>query len=272
VQRLAQGEPQSRRVNGFSTEILPPPVFVVIVRVGQAEFNCFATMSRSMSTVHFETDSVRIPLWVTDLRSFRRWAESEEFPGKAAVCYLAGELWVEMSKEQLYSHNQVKTEFARVLAGLAKQHRSGRYFGDGLFLTNVEADLSTKPDGTFVSREAFAANRVRLVEGVQEGFVEIEGTPDMVLEVVSGSSVSKDREWLRDLYRKAGIAEYWLVDCRGDRLDFDILRHTAGGYAPANKSAGWVESAVFGHAFLLTRQSDELGHPEYTLEARATRG
>ena len=57
-----------------------------------------------------------------------------------------------MSKEQIYSHNQVKTEFARVLAGIAKQKRLGRYFSDGLFLTNLEADLSAKPDGTFVSR------------------------------------------------------------------------------------------------------------------------
>ncbi len=160
-----------------------------------------------MSTVQFETESVRIPLWVADLPSFRRWAESEESPDKAIVCYLAGELWVEMSKEQVYSHNHVKTEFARVLAGLVKQRRLGRYFGDGLFLTNVEADICTKPDGTFVSREAFDESRVRLIEGATEGFVEIEGTPDMVLEVVSGSSVSKDCQWLRDLYWKAGIPE-----------------------------------------------------------------
>jgi Uma2 family endonuclease len=230
----------------------------------------FLIASRCMSTIQFETESVRIPLWVTDLSSFRRWADSAEWPEKATVCYLSGEVWVEMSKERVYSHNQVKTEFARVLAGLVKQRRLGRYFSDGLFLTNIEADLCSKPDGTFVSRESFAAQRVRLIEGSLEGFVEIEGTPDMVLEVVSGSSVSKDNEWLRDLYWKAGIAEYWLVDCRGERADFDILRRTAGGYSATSKSAGWMESAVFGHAFLLTRQADEMGQPEYTLEARAT--
>ena len=223
-----------------------------------------------MSTVQFETDSVRIPLWVTDLPSFRRWAESEDSPDKATICYLAGEVWVEMSKEQVYSHNQVKTEFARVLASLVKQLRLGRYFSDGLLLTNVEADLCSKPDGTFASREAFAAGRVRLIDGALEGFVELEGTPDMVLEVVSGSSVSKDCEWLRDLYWKAGIAEYWLVDCRGERVDFEILRHADNGYCPANKTADWAESAVFGHWFRLTRQSDELGQPEYNLEARTS--
>ena len=223
----------------------------------------------SMSTIQFETDAVRIPLWVTDLDSFRRWTDSDESPDKATVCYLAGEVWVEMSKEQLYSHNHVKTEIARVLAGLVKQQRLGRYFGDGLFLTNVEADLSAKPDGTFVSRESFAAGRIQLIEGMQEGFVELEGTPDMVLEVVSSSSVSKDTEWLRDLYWQAGIAEYWLVDCRGDRANLDLLRHTTRGYSTTRKSDGWLKSAVFGQSFRLTRQTDELGQPEFTLEIRS---
>ena len=57
---------------------------------------------------------------------------------------------------------------------------------------------------------------------------------------------------------------------KSQRVDFDILRYTADGYSATSKSAGWMESAVFGHSFLLTRQSDEMGQPEYTLEARPT--
>ena len=72
-----------------------------------------------MSMIHFETDVVQIPVWVSDLGSFRRWMDSDEAPEKATVSYLAGEVRIDMSKEQLYSHNRVKTEFARVLATLA---------------------------------------------------------------------------------------------------------------------------------------------------------
>ncbi len=223
-----------------------------------------------MSTIHFETDVVQIPLWVSDLASFRRWMDSDESPEKATVTYLAGEVRVDMSKEQIYSHNRVKNEFARVLESLARKKRLGEYFGDGIFISNVEADLSSKPDGTFVSRETFNSNGVQLVEGSQEGHVELEGTPDMVLEVVSSSSVNKDCEWLRDLYWKAGIAEYWLVDVRGDRLDFDILRRTNRGYSVTRKSVGWMKSSVFGQSFRLTRRINELGHPEFTLRVRST--
>ena len=69
------------------------------------------------------------------------------------------------------------------------------------------------------------------MEGAVKGFKEFEGTPDMVLEVVSATSVRKDTEILRDLYWRAGIQEYWLVDARGDEPLFSILRHTARGYA-----------------------------------------
>lgn len=118
------------------------------------------------------------------------------------------------------------------------------------------------------SRRRFAANRIRLVEGADEGYVELEGTPDMALEIVSDSSVEQDTETLFDLYWKAGISEYWLVDAHGDRLMFEIYRHTPKGYVANRKQSGWVSSQVFGKAFRLTRTFDEQGYPEFTLHVR----
>jgi Uma2 family endonuclease len=213
-------------------------------------------------------DKVRIPGWVQDLASFRRWAYSDEFPETGRICYLNGDVWVDLSREQLFTHNQVKVEFSYTLANVLKTERTGRFFPDGARLTNVEADLSCEPDGVFVSHDSLQAGRVRLVEGGTDGYLELEGTPDMVLEVVSDSSVEKDTVTLRDLYWRAGIPEYWRADARGKELAFDILRHTAKGYAVARKQKGWVKSAVLGKAFQLTQQPDALGNPEYTLAVR----
>jgi Uma2 family endonuclease len=80
--------------------------------------------------------------------------------------------------------------------------------------------------------------------------------------------VKKDTETLRDLYWLAGIREYWIVDARSEPLIFDILRHTARGYAVTRKQDGWIKSVVLGCSFRLTFQADELGHPEYDLETR----
>lgn len=137
-----------------------------------------------------------------------------------------------------------------------------------MLLTHVGANLSTQPDGTFVSFGSLRSGRVKLVEGAHYGCVELQGTPDMVLEVVSDSSAQKDTVVLLDLYRRAGIPEYWLVDARGDPLVFNIFRRLEGDYAAVPAESGWIESGVFGASFQLTRRTDRLGHPELALAVR----
>ncbi len=90
----------------------------------------------------------------------------------------------------------------------------------------------------------------------------------MVLEVVSPTSVQKDTDLLRDLYWRAGIREYWLVDPRRNDLTFDILRHGPKGYAAARKLGGWVKSSVFGKSFRLSHEMDRLELTRYTLHVR----
>lgn len=219
-----------------------------------------------MSAIVLE-ERIRIPDDIVDLDSFRRWARSDDFPEHGRFSHLNGELWVDLRPEQLFSHNQIKVAVASVIFGLLQRDRRGRFFGDGALVTNDTAGLSTEPDGTFVSYQSLKLGRVRLIEGV-EGFLELEGSPDMVLEVVSSTSVEKDTVVLRELYWEAGIREYWLVDARGDRLQFDILRRRPAGYLATPSSAGWLRSAVFHKSFRLRSRRDEAGHPEYTLAVR----
>jgi Uma2 family endonuclease len=212
-----------------------------------------------------ERKRISVPSWVVDLESFRRWMDADDLPEGARFSYLNGEVWVDMSKEQLFSHGQVKTEFASVLNGLVKVGQLGFYWVDGVLVSNEAADVSNKPDGVFVATASLQAGRVRPVEGMESGYVELEGSPDMVLEVVSDSSVQKDTVLLREAYWKAGVREYWLVDARKEPLAFDILKQGAKGYVATRKQDGWVKSAVFGKAFRLTQSSHALGHPQFTL-------
>src|SRR5262249_35254533 len=179
------------------------------------------------------------------------------------------DVWADMSKQQIFSHLGVKGEYNRVLANLARAEKGGRYFPDGLFLSNLRADIAVIPDGIFISAESLQQGRVRLIEGKHEGYVELEGSPDMVLEVVSRASLHKDTVVLKKAYWEANIREYWLVDARQESLEFHIYRHTAKGYSNIRKQAGgWVKSSVFGHSFRLTKEADAAGNPEFTLEVR----
>jgi Uma2 family endonuclease len=220
-----------------------------------------------MITVISESDEVSIPTWVVDLNSFCRWAHSKGFPETGRIWYLKGGVWVDMTREQLFSHLAVKNEVSFTITGLVKAGKLGRWFPDGTFLSNITADFAGVPDGVFISTTTLQSDRL-LIEGKEGGYVEIEGTPDLVLEVVSPSSVRKDTVLLRRAYWEADIPEYWLIDARTVPLKFDILRHTTRGYVTTRKQGGWLRSAVFGRAFRLTHTVNGMGHPEYTLEVQ----
>jgi len=227
-----------------------------------------AANGRGIVTVIYDDDQVSVPPWVIDLESFCRWQDSDEFPETGRIWYLKGEVWVDMSQEEVFTHNLLKGRFFIILGGLVDAGRLGRFHPDGLFLKNAAGDIAGNPDAAFASTAALRAKRVRSLRGKRGGVVGVEGSPDMVLEIVSPSSVRKDTVTLRQAYWEAGVREYWLVDARRQPLAFDILRHTAKGYVPTRKTGGWLRSAVFGKSFRLTQQTDEFGDPAFTLEVR----
>lgn len=210
-----------------------------------------------------------IPDGISNLRAFRRWACSEEFPEQGRFAFFNGNVWMDLSMEQGYSHNQVKAEIGAEIRFLVKRQDTGLFLTDGMLLTNIEANLSTIPDGIFVSHESFRCGAVQKKGGEEEDFVELVGTPDMVLEVLSTSSVEKDSTILLELYWRAGIPEYWLADARRGEARLDIYRAGPNAYSAVKKLAdGWTKSATFGKAFRLARSWNRAGDPICTLESR----
>ncbi len=221
-----------------------------------------------MTTLMIDAEKVSIPTWVVDFPSFQRWADEPDFPEKANIWWLNGGVWADMSMEQIFTHLDVKGEYYRVLANLMVETGMGRVFTDGLRLFNELAELSGKPDLTFISRRALEERRAWIVPGKEGGFTQLHGSPDMVLEVLSASSWEKDLVTLREDYFTAGVLEYWLVDARKNPPNFDILRRNASGFVTTRKQGGWLKSAVFGKSFRLARTNDDLGMPVFRLEVR----
>jgi Uma2 family endonuclease len=89
---------------------------------------------------------------------------------------------------------------------------------DYLFLTApVDVILSNKevrqPDIVAIHR-----NRVDII--TRRG---IEGVPDLAVEVVSPSSVKRDREQKLESYARHGIPEYWIISAEYTSLEQYIL-------------------------------------------------
>ncbi len=211
---------------------------------------------------------VVVPGWVVDLKSFRRWAWSEDFPDHGRVDFLNGTLWVDLTMEDFLLHNQVKWAFSHEVGNVVHAENLGRFILDRMRITNPRVGLSVEPDAAFAFWDTFRSKRLRLMRNKKGSCLELQGTPDMTLEVVSESSVEKDTEVLMELYWKAGIPEFWLVDARQDPPRFDIFKHTAKGYVAVKKQKGWLRSAVFGKEFQLVREVDPLGEPQFTVNVR----
>jgi Uma2 family endonuclease len=218
-----------------------------------------------MSTVVI-ADKGTIPDWVRDFDSFRRWARSSEFPESGGISFIDGEIWVDFSMEQLFSHNRVKTAVTYAVMRLLSETRTGDYVGDRMLLSNVSAKLASEPDGLYYHWSTVQSGRLKLVESADEGCTELDGTPDMVMEIVSRTSVRKDTLVLPDSYWEAGIPEYWLIDARGPEPKFDILSHSPAGYVPTEATSAGVFSKVFNRSFRLVQSVDPLGHPEFCVE------
>jgi len=211
--------------------------------------------------------SVTMPAAAATLDGFRAWACSGDFPDKGRISYINDEILLEMSPEELETNVKVKTVIAAVLHQLVDSAGLGTIFGDGTLVSNVVANLATEPDCTFVSYDNFKSGRTR-VEARKDRpgqFMEIVGSPDWVLEVVSRSSVRKDTRLLKAAYHAAGVGEYWLINAMGDEIDFQILHHEPNGFAAAAEEQGWRESRAFGRQFQLKRERDPVGMWRYTL-------
>jgi Uma2 family endonuclease len=108
----------------------------------------------------------------------------------------------------------------------------GQVYGSRVAFRLTDRD-SPEPDIAFVRRD-----RLHLV---QRGFVE--GPPDLAVEIVSPDSVERDYQTKRELYRVAGVREYWIVDESEQRvlvLSLDARRR----YREVRPREGFLHSRV----------------------------
>jgi Uma2 family endonuclease len=220
---------------------------------------------------NFCEESVHIPRQATrDLAGFRAWAVSPRFPERGRIDFLAGGLEVDMSPEDLRTHGTVKSRIAALLDRLVVDAGLGEVYIDRARISSPRADLSVEPDVVAVFWETLDSGRLRYVpaaSGEPDRYIEMEGAPDVVVEVVSNSSERKDLVRLPPLYAAARIPELWLVDVRKKAIRFEIRALGPDGYEAVEPDAeGWRSSPRLGRGFRLMRQEIRPGRWIYRLE------
>jgi Uma2 family endonuclease len=203
-------------------------------------------------------EDVRIPAAAHTVSGFRAWVHSGRFPEVGRIDYVGGSVELDMSPEDLQTHGTLKAELAAELVARVVKPRHGYVFIDRTRVTAPGAGLSVEPDLVVVLFSSLDAGRVRQVPsaGNRAGrFIELEGAPDLVVEILSDTSEKKDTQSLPPSYARAGIPELWLLDARGDPLIFEIRILHQGEYrAVEPEPGGWVHSRVLGDRLRVTRR------------------
>ena len=99
------------------------------------------------------------------------------------------------------AHQRITLNLVRFLSAFVEENALGE-----VFISPYDVVLSRnnvlQPDLLFVSKD-------------QQSIIteaNIQGAPALVVEVISPSTASKDRELKRGIYAEHGVGEYWLVD------------------------------------------------------------
>lgn len=114
-------------------------------------------------------------------------------------------------------HQRISRKLERILDEYVMEKGLGEVFYAPCDVVLSEEDV-VQPDIFFISKE-----REYII-----GDKNIQGAPDLVIEIVSPRSEYLDRKVKVELYGKYGVKEYWLVDT--DRKEVEVLILIEEGY------------------------------------------
>ena len=229
-------------------------------------------------------ETIEIPPGIDSLEKFREWALSDDFPEIGRIDYIqgvidvngvvvdAGMVEVELMPERMISHSDVKAAVARRLTERVLDSDLGKVCIDGMRFSSMESSMSCEPDVFVLLHETIESGEVGLTpaSGGAADFIEIQGGPDLVVEIVSPSSVAKDTRRLPSAYFKAGVREFWPIDARDDKeLRFQIFRRGESGFVETEiDDEGFQNSGVLDRRYRLTRERGRREEWRFVLEER----
>ena len=159
-----------------------------------------------MAAMIAQVDKPRIRLTYEDYR---------DTPEDARYELIDGELILAAAPRT--THQGLQRRIGWRMAQLADENDLGEVFFSSTDVVLSETDV-VQPDLIFISKE-----RARII--AEEA---VFGAPDLIIEILSPSTVARDMGYKRDLYERHGVKEYWMADV--DSVWIRVLRLNAAGF------------------------------------------
>jgi Uma2 family endonuclease len=116
-----------------------------------------------------------------------------------------------------YSHQTISANLFRILDSYVRTRELGEVRYAPLDVVLSEENV-LQPDILFISKERLDIITER----------NIQGAPDLVIEILSPTTAERDKGLKQKLYAKFGVREYWLVD--PDKKAIEVMSFGEGGF------------------------------------------
>lgn len=110
-------------------------------------------------------------------------------------------------------HQRISWNLERILGDFISRHDLGFIYDAPLDVVFSEEDVA-QPDIFFISKE-------------RSGIItkdNIQGAPDLIVEILSPTTAERDRSYKRTLYARHGVQEYWIVDPENKSIEVMALQ------------------------------------------------
>jgi len=113
-------------------------------------------------------------------------------------------------------HQWVAANLEFILQSHVRRHHLGVVLASPIDVVFGEGNVRevVQPDILFISNE-----RRRIISDK-----EIQGAPDLLIEVLSESTAERDRGYKKTLYGRYGVCEYWLADPQARTINVYAIR------------------------------------------------
>jgi Uma2 family endonuclease len=119
-----------------------------------------------------------------------------------------------MSPSPLYSHQSIVTDLAITIGAGVKENKLGIFLVSPFDVYLEDHISAVQPDLLFISNK----NKGILKE---DGYAH--GAPDLIIEILS-SNEKRDITIKKDLYEKAGVKEYFIIDPKTKMTEAFVLK------------------------------------------------
>lgn len=154
--------------------------------------------------------STSAPIINTDKKKFT-YQDYLKTPDDIRYELIGGELL--MTPAPVPRHQKIKREIEYELLRFVKANKIGEIF-DAPCDVYLDEENVVQPDLFFISKE-----RTGII-----GEKNIQGAPDLVIEIISESNAYRDLVQKKRLYAKNGVKEYWIVIPEEETIEIYILK------------------------------------------------